>query len=119
MQLSSQQRRGVIEDLLDINMFSIMNQLLKEKISILREKITQNENDINLVDSKINAQKKYLRDIASVNAQFRKEKEDMIISTQEDIRVLNDKNIELTKQVDRSLQAAIDMQSSVIKVKEV
>lgn len=118
MQLSSQQRRGVIEDLLDINMFSIMNQLLKEKISILREKITQNENDINLVDSKINAQKKYLRDIASVNAQFRKEKEDMIVSTQEDIRVLNDKNIELTKQVDRSLQPAIDMQSSVIKVKE-
>lgn len=118
MQLSSQQRRGVIEDLLDINMFSIMNQLLKEKISILREKITQNENDINLVDSKINAQKKYLRDIASVNAQFRKEKEDMIVSTQEDIRVLNDKNIELTKQVDNSLQPAIDMQSSVIKIKE-
>ena len=118
MQLSSQQRRGVIEDLLDINMFSIMNQLLKEKISILREKIIQNENDINLVDSKINAQKKYLRDIASVNAQFRKEKEDMIVSTQEDIRVLNDKNIELTKQVDRSLQPAIDMQSSVIKIKE-
>ena len=118
MQLSSQQRRGVIEDLLDINMFSIMNQLLKEKISILREKITQNENDINLVDSKINAQKKYLRDIASVNAQFRKEKEDMIVSTQEDIRVQNDKNIELTKQVDRSLQPAIDMQGSVIKIKE-
>ena len=118
MQLSSQQRRGVIEDLLDINMFSIMNQLLKEKISILREKITQNENDINLVDSKINAQKKYLRDIASVNAQFRKEKEDMIVSTQEDIRVLNDKNIVLSKQVDNSLQPAIDMQSSVIKVKE-
>ena len=118
MQLSSQQRRGVIEDLLDINMFSIMNQLLKEKISILREKITQNKNDINLVDSKINAQKKYLRDIASVNAQFRKEKEDMIVSTQEDIRVLNDKNIELTKQVDRSLQPAIDMQSSVIKIKD-
>ena len=118
MQLSSQQRRGVIEDLLDINMFSIMNQLLKEKISILREKITQNKNDINLVDSKINAQKKYLRDIASVNAQFRKEKEDMIVSTQEDIRVLNDKNIELTKQVDRSLQPAIDMQGSVIKIKE-
>ena len=118
MQLSSQQRRGVIEDLLDINMFSIMNQLLKEKISILKEKITQNENDINLVDSKINAQKKYLRDIASVNAQFRKEKEDMIVSTQEDIRVLNDKNINLSKQVDNSLQPAIDMQSSVIKIKD-
>ena len=42
----------------------------------------------------------------------------MIVSTQEDVRVLNDKNIELTKQVDRSLQAFIDMQSSVIKVKK-
>ena len=73
---------------------------------------------INLVDSKINAQKKYLRDIASVNAQFRKEKEDMIVSTQEDIRVLNDKNIVLSKQVDNSLQPAIDMQSSVIKIKD-
>lgn len=118
MQLTSQQRRGVIEDLLDINMFSLMNMILKEKVSKLKDEITQNSNDINLVNSKINAQKKYLRDIASVNEQFRKEKQEMISKTQEDIRTLNDKNIVLTKQVDRSLQPAIDMQSSVIKVKE-
>ena len=107
MQLSSQQRRGVIEDLLDINMFSIMNQLLKEKVSILKEKITQNENDINLVDSKINAQKKYLRDIASVNAQFRKEKEQTIQETQRDIKVLNEKNEKLSKQVEKQLEPTI------------
>ena len=107
MQLSSQQRRGVIEDLLDINMFSIMNQLLKEKVSILKEKITQNENDINLVDSKINAQKKYLRDIASVNAQFRKEKEQTIQETQRDIKVLNEKNEKLSKQVEKNLEPTI------------
>ena len=113
MQLSSQQRRGVIEDLLDINMFSIMNQLLKEKISILREKITQNENDINLVDSKINAQKKYLRDIASVNAQFRKEKEQTIQETQRDIKVLNEKNEKLSKQVEKNLEPTIQNKESV------
>ena len=107
MQLSSQQRRGVIEDLLDINMFSIMNQLLKEKVSILKEKITQNENDINLVDSKINAQKKYLRDIASVNAQFRKEKEQTIQETQRDIKTLNEKNEKLSKQVEEQLEPTI------------
>ena len=85
MQLTSQQRRGVIEDLLDINMFSLMNMILKEKVSKLKDEITQNGNDINLIDSKINAQKKYLRDIASVNAQFRKEKEQTIQETQRDI----------------------------------
>ena len=113
MQLSSQQRRGVIEDLLDINMFSIMNQLLKEKVSILKEKITQNENDINLVDSKINAQKKYLRDIASVNAQFRKEKEQTIQETQRDIKLLNEKNEKLSKQVEKQLEPTIQNKESV------
>ena len=113
MQLSSQQRRGVIEDLLDINMFSIMNQLLKEKVSILKEKITQNENDINLVDSKINAQKKYLRDIASVNAQFRKEKEQTIQETQRDIKILNEKNEKLSKQVEEQLEPTIQNKESV------
>ena len=113
MQLSSQQRRGVIEDLLDINMFSIMNQLLKEKVSILKEKITQNENDINLVDSKINAQKKYLRDIASVNAQFRKEKEQTIQETQRDIKVLNEKNEKLSKQVEKQLEPTMQNKESV------
>ena len=44
-----------------------MNMILKEKVSKLKDEITQNGNDINLIDSKINAQKKYLRDIASVN----------------------------------------------------
>ena len=113
MQLSSQQRRGVIEDLLDINMFSIMNQLLKEKVSILKEKITQNENDINLVDSKINAQKKYLRDIASVNAQFRKEKEQTIQETQRDIKTLNEKNEKLSKQIEEQLEPTIQNKESV------
>ena len=42
MQLTSQQRRGVIEDLLDINMFSLMNMILKEKVSKLKDEITQN-----------------------------------------------------------------------------
>ena len=113
MQLTSQQRRGVIEDLLDINMFSLMNMILKEKVSKLKDEITQNGNDINLIDSKINAQKKYLRDIASVNAQFRKEKEQTIQETQRDIKVLNEKNEKLSKQVEEQLEPTIQNKESV------
>ena len=81
-----------------------MNMILKEKVSKLKDEITQNGNDINLIDSKINAQKKYLRDIASVNAQFRKEKEQTIQETQRDIKVLNEKNEKLSKQVEKQLE---------------
>ena len=113
MQLTSQQRRGVIEDLLDINMFSLMNMILKEKVSKLKDEITQNGNDINLIDSKINAQKKYLRDIASVNAQFRKEKEQTIQETQRDIKLLNEKNEKLSKQVEKQLEPTMQNKESV------
>ena len=42
MQLASGARREVIEDLLDINIFSKMNGLLKEKMSLLKADITNN-----------------------------------------------------------------------------
>ena len=41
MQLSAVNRRDVIEDLLDIGVFSKMNTILKERNSVLREKINQ------------------------------------------------------------------------------
>ena len=39
MQLSASNRREVIEDLLDIKIFSSMNSLIKDKIRLLREEI--------------------------------------------------------------------------------
>jgi DNA repair exonuclease SbcCD ATPase subunit len=99
MQLTSQARRDVIEDLLDINVFSKMNGLLKERMSILKDKISDNTHELSMVETKINAQKKYLRDLSEITAQQKKEKLDTIKSLQEDIRVLNESNEELTNEV--------------------
>ena len=99
MQLSSQARREVIEDLLDINMFSKMNGLLKERMSILKDQISENGHQLNMVDTKINAQKKYLRDLSEITAQQKKDKLDTIKSLQEDIRSLNKSNEELTNEI--------------------
>ena len=96
MQLTSQARRDVIEDLLDINVFSKMNGLLKEQVSILKEKINDNEYQINLVNTKINAQKKYLRDLSAVTSQQKKEKQETIKGLQEQIKVLTDNNSKLS-----------------------
>ncbi len=99
MQLAGGSRREVIEDLLDINMFSKMNSLLKEKMSILKDQISNNSHQINLVDTKINAQKKYLRDLSDISSAQKKEKLDTIKTLQDDIRVLNESNAKVTEDV--------------------
>lgn len=57
MQLPAQHRRDVIEDLLDINVFSKMNGILKERISILREKDRANKVALELIEEKIKTQR--------------------------------------------------------------
>ena len=63
MQLSANHRKDVIEDLLDINVFSKMNVLLKERMSSLRENIKDIGHQIELGKTKIDAQKKYIKDV--------------------------------------------------------
>ena len=60
MQLPAQHRREVIEDLLDINVFSKMNSILKEKTSVLKESISANTHELQLVQTKIDSQKRHL-----------------------------------------------------------
>ena len=92
MQLSSGARREVIEDLLDINIFSKMNSLLKEKMSLLKEEIKDNTHQIEMVKTKINSQKKYLRDLSALNTAHRKEKEEEINRLHLEIAGLQDFN---------------------------
>ena len=99
MQLSGGARREVIEDLLDINVFSKMNGILKEQTSILKDKMNSNAHEINLVDTKILAQKKYLRDLTTITSAQKKEKQETISNLQEDIRVLNESNEKLTSEI--------------------
>ena len=106
MQLSTNHRREVIEDLLDINMFSKMNALLKEKMSVLKEDIKTNEHEIEVVKTKINGHKKYLRDLSALNATHRKEKETEIKTIRKEITELQDFN-------DKHLQDATERSESV------
>ena len=78
MQLNAGHRRNVIEDLLDINIFSKMNIILRERNSTLKENINTINNETNIVKSKIEQQTKYIRDIAAVTEEnkVKYEKED-------------------------------------------
>jgi DNA repair exonuclease SbcCD ATPase subunit len=64
MQLPTTQRREVIEDILDIRIFSTMNQLLKEKVQETKDAITTIENEISTAKTKVDSQTQLIKTIA-------------------------------------------------------
>jgi len=66
MQLKPQERRQVIEDLLDIEIFSSMFSILKEKIVKNNNDIIQSRHDIELLEQKIELTKKHMNEIMSM-----------------------------------------------------
>lgn len=63
MQLPSSQRRDVIEDILDIRIFSTMNQILKEKASDTKSEILRIESEIANSKTKLEAQSSIIQTI--------------------------------------------------------
>jgi DNA repair exonuclease SbcCD ATPase subunit len=63
MQLPSTQRREVIEDILDIRIFSTMNQLLKERAQETKDEITRIENEISTAKTKVDSQTQLIKTI--------------------------------------------------------
>jgi len=103
MQLSSMNRRDVIEDLLDINVFSKMNGLLKEKTSLLKDQIKDAIHQHDVTTTKLDAQKKYIKDIKAINEEQREEKLKLISDFRDEIKTLQGKNTELSDSIQSEL----------------
>lgn len=89
MQLSAADRRNVIENILDINIFSTMNVVLKGKILSLKESIKDINSKLEIQRNKINVQKSYISTLERKNSEDNddklahiKELEDKILDIQ-------------------------------------
>jgi DNA repair exonuclease SbcCD ATPase subunit len=78
MQLPAAQRRAIIEDLLDLQVFTTMNTLLKDKVQENGNQLQLNENERRIVEAKIKMVKEHLKEIQSKNEQFIREKKQTI-----------------------------------------
>ena len=65
MRLSASDRRAIVENLLDIDIFSSMNTVLKSKVSEVKEKIKDLDYQVDLMKNKIEAQEKFIRTVES------------------------------------------------------
>ena len=85
MQLSSMNRREVIEDLLDLQIFSVMNSLLKERLTENRSNLMEVDYQINLQEEKISMQEKHIDSIAANSADRVNENRDKIQEAEDKI----------------------------------
>jgi len=63
MQLSAPGRRDVIEDILDIRIFSTMNTILKERVKVNKEQVYDVENAMSLLKDKVTVQRTLIDDL--------------------------------------------------------
>ena len=105
MQLPAGHRRDVIEDLLDINVFSKMNMLLRERTNGLKEQIKDINYKIDIQKNKIETQQKYIRDITALTEENKKEYESKISISQGRIDELQAQNSELSVGLEENLQS--------------
>ena len=63
MQLSASDRRGIIEDLLDIQIFSTMNSLVKDKLSTNKDELAAKKYDVELTQQKHDLEKKHIESL--------------------------------------------------------
>lgn len=100
MQLTAADRRTIIEDLLDIQIFSSMNGVVKDKLSGIKDEITKVKYDITLVEEKIKLQKQNIEEHKKLNDEEIAKKETEIKNSKDQIAKIN-KNIHLiNKHVD-------------------
>ena len=67
MQLSSSDRRAIIEDLLDIQIFSTMNGLLKDRLSNNKDVMLQSKSEIELTQQRYDLQDKHIKGLKQNN----------------------------------------------------
>ena len=90
MQLPTASRREIIEDILDIEIFTTMNQVLRDKIAVLRDEIRDVETEVEVAKSKANVQRKYIDQLErdkKIKVDKIKEKIDEIIEASDELEI--------------------------------
>jgi DNA repair exonuclease SbcCD ATPase subunit len=100
MQLSTNDRRTVIEDLLDIQIFSTMASILKEKISENTIELSKVESNINLLEEKIILQKRYIQQLEQDKQSQRDDLLKTIADKQFEVQQLESRSEDVLRRVD-------------------
>ena len=111
MQLSAAVRREVIEDLLDIKIFSTMNEVLKAKYTDIKTKIQNLDNDIEVGKQKVKLQQEYIKTLEE-------DKQKKVEDVQKRISETNAEIAKLSADCERESNEVSSLQSSILDAEE-
>ena len=109
MQLSPGDRRAIIEDLLDIGIFSSMNGVVKEKMAEIKDITTKTKYEMDLTSERINFQKQAIEE-------HKTRSDEEIKKKKEEIKQSIDQTFTLQRDIDL-IQKHIDVLNSKINDK--
>ena len=106
MQLRSQDRKEVIEDLLDIGIFSIMSLLLKDKSTENKDELSSVDNEMFILDNKIDMLHEHIEQLESLRSEEIAKKKKEIEEISEEQKVIQ-KEIDSLKVTVEALEEQI------------
>ena len=118
MQLTAHDRRVIIEDILDIGIFSIMRSLLKDRLMTLKEELNDLEYEIKLLQEKIVLQEKYIEEMKAESAQKQKTDLAKIKETEKLVEKLNNEIEEHQERIMALMKSISDQDKVTIKNQE-
>ncbi len=114
MQLTAAQRREIIEDLLGLQIFTVMNSLLKDKLLDNKDGLTAINTEQKVIESKIEMTKQHLAEMEINKEKLIEEKKQAIKASEEAISKYEKSQESLTKEI---MESRVD-QNELDKIKK-
>ena len=108
MQLTSSNRRDIVEDLLDIKIFSTMNGILKDRVRSCNEVISEASIRKDMIEDKIEMQESFIKDIEKSGKERIDRKEKQVENLHKEVDVIMDENDEKTLKIMDELQPKLE-----------
>ena len=118
MRLPGTQRREIIEDILDIQVFSVMNQRLKDKVRDNNEETKDLDYQITILEEKITLQKKYMFEMEKKNKEEADKKKEKIKELKEEEEESSENIHKLTEDVEKLSKQMEELSNSKNKLKK-
>ena len=118
MQLRARDRRKLVEDLLDISIFSTMSDILKKKIQTHKVDVSENQHEINILEERIQGLHKQVEALEENRDSKIKKFESTIEETQNNINTLLSKVDEETKNVVEKKSTISDKDTTEDRLKQ-
>jgi len=108
MELKAPHRREVVEDILDIKIFSVMNMLVKMQIKEIQDQLRDINRDIDITNNKVETQKQYITETGKQTQSTIDDFNKKILENSKSIDNYNDHSHMLMLEIDKTKETITD-----------